>query len=156
MSSARALANQKLYHAKILIDHWQQALIAEQVASTVLEQAFGNPVREHLVGAYGWFLLEVSQPPSLPAVPPRCCNELAAVVEGLQIAPEILEFQQMERVPWLAQVLGSNPTADERTTVSTHSLAIETDAIFTPELAMQAGERLSGLFDRMTNSLDEY
>lgn len=158
MSTARALANQKLYHARILIDSWRAALGEEQVASTVLEQAFGAPVCGHLGAAYGWFLLEIAQPPEMPPEPPRCCADLPAVSEGRETPPEILEFRQLECEHWLASIL--DPVAvHSRSGVplnNSQNLAVVTDQRFSPEEAARWHAQLNALFDRMTDSLDEY
>jgi len=162
MSTPRALANQKLYCAKILIASWGEALAKEQIASTVLEQAFGQAVRDHLAAAYGWFLLEVAQPDQVPAAPPRNCSDLPAVAEGCETPPEIREFQQLEREPWLAQILtaveNQTPGHIEAAlwTTSPDNLATVQGPGFTPQRAEQVHRRLNELFQRMTDSLDEY
>jgi len=161
MSSARALANQKLYHARILIDAWRTALRQEQVASSVLEEAFGEPVCQCLAQAYGWFLLEIAQATDLPSRPPRCCAELPPVPEGREVPPEILEFQQLEKQPWLIQILdpvfGSlrRVRTPERLNVQ-KNLAVASEQSLTPEETEQWHTQLSELFARMTDSLDEY
>lgn len=162
MSTPRALANQKLYCAKILIAGWRAALAQEQIASTVLEQAFGAPICHHLVAAYGWFLLEVAQPDQMPAAPPRQCSDLPAVAQGRETPPEIREFQQLEREPWLAQILDVvviQTRGDIEAAVSTTSpdnLATAQGPGFTPQQAEQVHRHLNELFQRMTDSLDEY
>lgn len=163
MSNARARANQKLYHAKILIEAWRAALQQEEVGSSVLESAFGEPICDHLAAAYGWFLLEVAQPAETPQKLPRSCSELPPVEEGLKTAPEILEFTQLEREPWLERLLPSYE-ADRASSVDAaqqasapRSLAVvSVDRNFDPEAALQTHDRLQTLFDRMTDSLDEY
>ena len=161
MSTARAQANQKLYHAKILINSWRSALSEQQVASRVLEQAFGIAVCDHLAGAYGWFLLEVAQPSQMPPNPPRRCADLPVIAEGKETPPEILEFQKLEMQPWLAQILnaglvasgleigGSQPRSGQ-------NLAVESEQGFSPEQAEQWHAQLNRLFERMSDSLDEY
>jgi hypothetical protein len=163
MSNARARANQKLYHANILIDTWRLALQQEQVASSVLEGAFGEAVCSHLAAAYGWFLLEVAQPAAIPKKLPRRCSELPPVDEGLRTAPEILEFAQLEREPWLEWILqsaGSNRLSSDSAAVKapvSQSLAVASvDNRFDPNEAQLAHDKLHILFDRMTDSLDEY
>jgi len=162
MTTARALANQKLYHARILIDSWRVSLAQEQVASTVLEAAFGTAICDHLAGAYGWFLLEVAQPAAMPARPPRCCAELPAVAEGKETPPEILEFQQLERESWLGQILhpvferAGRPSSGGGGAGNPQNLAMVSERSFHPEEAEQWHSRLNSLFERMTDSLDEY
>lgn len=161
MSSPRALANQKLYHARILIDSWRVALGEEQVASTVLEQAFGIAICDHLAAAYGWFLLEIAQPADMPATPPRGCAQLPAVAEGRETPPEILEFQQLERESWLAQILDpvfrqSGRHSGGGVARSPQNLALQSEQDFGPLDAEQWHGELSALFERMTDSLEEY
>lgn len=161
MSSARAQANQKLYHARILINCWRSALDAEQVASRVLEQAFGTAICDHLAGAYGWFLLEVAQPARMPATPPRRCADLPGTDQGKETPPEILEFQKLETQPWLAQILDPVSMPAGRLMAGTQAgnpqnLAIESEQGFCPEQADQWHAQLNSLFQRMTDSLDEY
>ena len=161
MSSPRAQANQKLYHAKILINGWRNALAEQQVASRVLEQAFSTAICDHLAGAYGWFLLEVAQPAQMPATPPRRCADLPAVAEGKETPPEILEFQKLEAAPWLAQILDPLSHQAGRSRVGSpmkipHNLAMASEQVLDPQQAEQWHGQLNALFERMTDSLDEY
>ena len=161
MSTARAQANQKLYHARILINSWRSALDEQEVASRVLEQAFGIAICDHLAGAYGWFLLEVAQPAQMPPNPPRCCADLPVTAQDKEIAPEILEFQKLETQPWLAQIINRVSMSSGRATGdsqprSSQSLAVESEQSFSPEQAEQWHAQLNRLFERMTDSLDEY
>ena len=161
MSTARAQANQKLYHARILINSWRSALAEQQVASRVLEQAFGKAICDHLAGAYGWFLFEVAQPAQMPTKPPRRCADLPATAEGKETPPEILEFQKLETQPWLAHILDPVSTSTGSLTADTkarnsQNLAMESEQGFSPEQAEQWHAQLDSLFQRMTDSLDEY
>jgi len=159
MSSPRALANQKLYHAKILISSWQRAIAEENVAKSVLEQAFTRAVRDHLIGAYGWFLLEIVQPKELPEQPPHCCDELPDVAPGCETPPEIKEFLQLERAGWLNKLL--NPDSSYHLAAAarnppSQNLATAVGAEFGPDEALRWHDELGALFGRMTDSLDEY
>jgi hypothetical protein len=89
MISARSLANQKLYHARILAGSWRSGLQAQQIPATILAQAFEQAVRDHLRFAYGWFLLAITQPATLPEVPPGSCFDLPDIAEGKAIPGEI-------------------------------------------------------------------
>jgi hypothetical protein len=159
MSTPRALANQKLYHAKILIRYWQTAIADENIAKTVLEEAFGSAVRDHLIGAYGWFLLQISQPDEMPEQPPRRADELPAVILGKETPPEINEFLQLEREGWLNKLLSPvsayQPTGPIRNSPS-QNLATLTGVEYGPDEALRWHHELSALFARMTDSLDEY
>ncbi len=159
MTTPRALANQKLYHAKILINAWRVELAHEEVAAVVLEQAFGQAVCRYLAEAYGWFLLEIAQPDMMPTRPPACCAQLPPPGEGKQTSPEILEFQQLEGASWLKQILQSADDATKPQSsqgAASHNLATVVDTSFGPDQAEASHTRLGQLFDRMTDSLDEY
>jgi hypothetical protein len=159
MSTPRALANQKLYHAKILIRYWQTAIAEENIAKTVLEQAFGSAVRDHLIGAYGWFLLEISQPDEMPEQPPHCADELPAITAGRETPPEINEFLQLEREGWLSKMLNPNSTIEPSavpSNPSSQNLATLAGGEYGPEEALRWHDELGALFGRMTDSLDEY
>jgi hypothetical protein len=161
MSTPRALANQKLYHAKILIEYWRSALAEEQVASRVLRDAFGTAICDHLAGAYGWFLLEVTQPAEMPAKPPRRCAQLQSAAQGKETPPEILEFRQLEAQSWLAQILDPDFSRADHAVSGIHlrsstNLAIESELEFNPDQAELWHGNLGRLFDRMSDSLDEY
>ena len=128
-----------------------------------MEQAFGEPVCEHLLAAYGWFLLEVAQPAVMPATLPRACSELPPVEEGLKTAPEILEFAQLEREPWLERLVVGRGTASPAQPASGSQAALSQSLALTavtnkfdPQEAQLTHDRLQTLFDRMTDSLDEY
>lgn len=155
MSSARAQANHKLYLARIQLAAWQQALAAEQIAANTLNQAFLPAVREHLLGAYGWFLLAVSGQNQLPEHPPRNCSELPPVAEGQAVSGEIQEFRQLETTGWLAELL-REPGDVGLAARSQGNLASAGPGLPGPELAGQWTDHLETLFGRMSDSLDEY
>jgi hypothetical protein len=158
MSSARAQANQSLYLAKILLGSWQVALAAEELPARTLNQAFVPAVREHLLDAYGWFLLELSGADSAAGKPPHSCNELADVAAGKAIPGEIREFQQLETDGWLAQLLAAQqgPGASPGASRTPGNLSVTATAGL-PDCD-QMGEwlaRLERVFERMSDSLDE-
>jgi hypothetical protein len=159
MSTPRALANQKLYHAKILIRSWQAAIAEENIAKTVLEQAFGPAVQDHLIAAYGWFLLEILQPDAMPEQPPHCADELPAIIAGRETPPEIKEFLQLEREGWLRKMLNPNslfdPSAALRNPTSQNLVTLG-GGEYGPDEALRWHDELVALFARMTDSLDEY
>jgi hypothetical protein len=159
MSTPRALANQKLYHAKILIHYWQTAIAEEGIAKTVLQQAFGSAVRGHLVDAYGWFLLEILQPDQIPEQPPHSVDELPPVIVGRERPPEINEFLQLERTGWLNKMLHPNSSPESsagRDNPLSQNLATEAGTEYGPDEALRWHGELGVLFGRMTDALDEY
>ena len=159
MSSARARANHKLYLARIVLTAWQGALAAQNIPAKTLSQAYAGAVREHLAQAYGWFLLEIAQPSALPDRPPRTCADLPSVAEGKAIPGEIREFAQLESGGWIAEMLVEpdvwSGTGAGRGAAAPN-LVIEASAVPGPDIYGRWADRLESLFDRMSDSLDEY
>ena len=155
MSTGRARANHKLYLARIVITGWDQALAAEQVPADQLARAYLPAVREHLLDAYGWFLLEVAAPEQWPERPPHSCAQLPPQPEGRAVPGEIREFQQLESQSWLSQLL-AEPSLEPRVSRGAGNLAISSEPLPDPDEVLQWLDRLDRLFDRMGDSLDEY
>lgn len=157
MSSARALANHRLYLARIVLASWSEALARQDVAAATLAQAFHHGAREHLVAAYGWFLLEITRVSPLPASPPRSCNELAVLTggEGEPVPAEIREFLHLESRGWLAQLLATPPSLVP-VRAQQGSLAVASTDLPGPEQLTQWLQQLEATFERMSNFLDEY
>jgi hypothetical protein len=157
VSSSRAQANHRLYLARILLAAWQTDLDKQQVAARTLEQAYGTSVREHLLDAYGWFLLTVSEPAVPLAQPPHSVAELPEVAEGKAIAGEVREFQQLEQAGWLAELLASQDAMPaQRSSRSPQNLAQAAPAQSGLQQFGDWAVQLEALFDRMGDSLDEY
>jgi hypothetical protein len=156
MASARALANQRLYFARILLDAWREQDEASQVPRAILDRAFGEAVRGHLGAAYGWFLLALLQPSSLPATPPRDTAALPPPPPGIALPGEIREFQHLEQGGWLASLLALSGAADSAATARPlGSLAANTEHPFERQVMDEWHARLGALFERMSQSLDE-
>jgi hypothetical protein len=155
MTTPRSLANQKLYHARILAQSWRRELDAESIPATVLADAFDLAARTHLRLAYGWFLLAITQPASLPDTPPGNCDALPEVAEGQAVPGEIRELRQLEQRGWVADMLGSESiaTTDVR---AMGNLALSVSGTSGPDLIDQWIDKLQETFDRMADSLDEY
>lgn len=153
MSSARGQANQALYLARILLQAWRSDLAAEVVASKTLASAYLPAIRAHLANAYGWFLLEIARPGALPSSPPQSVAELPEIVEGKAVAGELREFQHLEQVGWIGDMLAAD-TAPEQVSSPTNLAvsAIESG----PEQVETWANLLQQVFDRMGDSLDEY
>ncbi len=155
MSSSRAQANHRLYLAKIQLSAWRRELAAQDIPAITLGQAFQPAVREHLLDAYGWYLLAVTGMEADPAALPRSCAELPPVAEGKAVPGEIREFQQLERDGWLAELL--SPLAPQAGAASSSfNLASTAPVLPDTERAGEWIQRLETLFDRMGDSLDEY
>lgn len=156
MSSARGRANHALYLARIVLGGWRSALDAQEIPATILAQAYGVGAVGHLVAAYGWFLLEISQAEPLPPRPPGSCDELPPPVAGKVLPGEIHEFRQLETSGWLRDML-AEPFADTSPQVhQAENLAFASAELPGPEEVGQWLARLEAVFDRMGNSLDEY
>lgn len=155
MSTGRARANHKLYLARIVIDAWNRALQAQDIPANLLTQAFLPAAREHLLDAYGWFLLELSNPGQWPEQPPHSCTELPALAEGKALAGEIREFQQLEAKGWLAGLLAPPQLAPRSSRGGGNLAAPAQEAQDPATLSLWAGH-LERLFERMSDSLDEY
>lgn len=153
MSGYRAQANHRLYLARLLLQAWEEGLAQQRVPAWTLAQAFEPAVCDHLADAYGWFLLEIAQPEPAPPEPPRCCADLPEPPAGKMPAPELREFEQLEQSGWLREVLRSRRGAAERQRRADN---LAGDAPAGPEEPSQWVERLQRLFDRMSDSLDEY
>ena len=155
MSSARGRANHQLYLARIVLASWREALARQDIPANILAQAFLGGARDHLLAAYGWFLLEVSRAESLPGSPPRCCAELPAQPEGTVFPAEIREFQQLEDKGWLSELLLERDPIP----IPVHNpnnLAIAAADQAGPDQVERWLEQLAAAFDRMSASLDEY
>ncbi len=153
MSSARGQANQALYLARILIGAWQRDGATGSVPATTLAQAYVPAVRAHLVAAYGWFLLEITRPGTLPEQPPGSIAELPDMAAGKALPGEIRELIRLEQDDWIGDLLTVSTAAPP--IASAGNLAVSVVGP-TPSEAGDWADRLQSLFDRMGDSLDEY
>ncbi len=151
----RARANHALYLAKLVLSAWRRELERQDTPAIVLAQAFHGPTREHLLAAYGWFLLAISQgnPPAHGL--PRSCEELAPMPEGRVFPGEINEFRQLESSGWLADMLRDQelPGPAPR---QPGNLAVTVGDLPGVDQAANWLGQLEALFQRMGDSLDEY
>ena len=154
MSSARAYANQCLYLARIQLQAWARALEEQSVPGAPVDQAFAPAVRGHLLDAFGWFALNILSVTDLPAFPPHRCGDLPAVSAGKAVPGEIREFELLEQGGWLGQLQTVLPPPG-RPVRSPGNLASVDGGV--PDQATMSGwaDRLSVLFDRMGDTLDE-
>ena len=155
MSSARAQANHKLFLAKIQLAAWRQAMAAQDIPAIVLTQAFLPAVRDHLMQAYGYFLLAVSGIEQVPGRPPAGCGELPDIARGQAISGEIREFEQLEKDGWLAQLL-AEPDDAVQSVRAAGNLAVASPLSADSGSVQQWVDHLEALFARMSDSLDEY
>jgi len=155
MNSPRSLANQKLYHARIVADGWRDALKAEQVPALILGQAFEPAARAHLRQSYGWFLLDFIQIKPLPDTPPESCDALPAVAPGKAFPGELRELQRLEKDGWLSEMLAAGPVS-QQTASSASNLAVSMPQLSSPDQIDQWITLLQGTFDRLAEFIDEY
>jgi len=120
-----------------------------------LAQAYLPSVREHVLTAYGWFLLELSGTEQPGGKPPRGCAGLPDIAAGRAVPGEIREFQQLESAGWLAELL-SEGDVPLRAAPMQSNLAVAAPDLASCEQAQQWISNLESLFDRMSDSLDEY
>lgn len=156
MSSPRALANQGLYLARILLDAWRERRDAQDISTIALDQAFGPAVREHLVRSYGWFLLELAgQEEGGPAGLPGSVDDLPPVAAGKAVSGELRECRLLEQGGWLAGLLAGEDQAAAGGVSQAGNLARPVSSEGLDGLG-QYCQSLSELYERMRDSLDEY
>lgn len=155
MSAARGRANHALYLAQILLQAWSEGIDRQELPQRILADAYEPAVRMHLVDAYGWFLLAVSQTEPLPPAPPRKCADLPARPQGIAMPGEISEFRQLETSGWLAELL-QHREYSRPVVASRGSLAAPAMELAGPEQLAAWRDNLAAIFERMSESLDEY
>ncbi len=155
MSTARGLANQKLYHANILIRMLGAELAREELPAPRVLEAVGLAVRRHLLEAYGWFLLELADISELPAEPPL---SIGALEQHYGLAEprrgELVELGQMEQGGWLA-ALQAEP-ARTRSTAGNANLLALAEQPWSEQGLRQWHDSLADLIDRLGHGLDEW
>jgi hypothetical protein len=155
LSVARGRANHALYLAKIVTAAWRRELATQNVPAATLSQAFLAGARNHLIAAYGWFLLAISQADVPLEGPPQGCEELPPMPEGMVYPPEINEFRQLEASGWLCEMLQTT-ALDMPGARQPGNLAVSVQTSPGTEQVEQWTQQLQSLFDRMGDSLDEY
>ncbi|MDJ0878282.1 MAG: hypothetical protein QNI86_06695 [Halieaceae bacterium] len=155
MSSARSLANQKLYHAAILIRMLGPELAREDTPAARVLEAVGLAVRRHLLEAYGWFLLELAEISDLPAEPPLSIAELEqnhGISEPRR--GELVELGQLEQNGWLA-ALQARPEPTRSSSATANLLAVA-EQTWSEEGLLRWHDSLADLIDQMGHGLDEW
>ncbi len=156
MITPRAMANQCLYYAAVQLTAWQQALTQARTPAHVLDVAFGAAVCEHQRRAYGWFLLSLAGETNLPEAPPARVSELAAPAVGEAVSNELQECALLERQGFIAELLAAQLTPTQCQPKPRHSLAVEQQAVYSFGLQSQWQEALGDLFERLSQTLDEW
>jgi len=157
LSSARALANQKLYFATVLLKMLRAELRREELPAAVLLEAVGQSVRAQLLDAYGWFLMELAEASELPAQPPHSVAELRDSLDPSQpLRGELVELSNLEKSPgWLANLQTVRPQSLPVGRNTADTLQMVESQWSTQELE-QWSSALAALVDRMSDSLDEW
>ena len=157
MTVARALANQKLYYAAIHQRMLSAELAREDIPAAVVLDAVGQSVRQHLLDAYGWFLLELAGTEELPAQPPHTVADLLRQWPQQEpLRGELVELMDLETRPgWLLEL--HSPVAQ-----SVPGTAAPADALVVVDAQWSQAQlegwygSLVALIERMSDSLDEW
>jgi len=157
MSAARGNANHAHYLANLTLAAWRRDETAERAASLTLTQAYLPGVREHLLSAYGWFLLEIAGIDDWPQTPPRSVAFLPDVPDGKALAGELREFQALEATGWLGALLAEpDLTARAPLRRSRANLAQPVSEVPTLDEVSLWHAEMGAAMARMRDSLDEY
>jgi hypothetical protein len=157
MAPARALANQKLYHAALHRRMLARELAREDVAASVLLEAVGRSIQQQLRDAYGWFLLELAAVEDLPTIPPHSVAQLCAAHDiGKPLRGELVELMNLEQRPgWLLELLSDRSLSVAGARSAPAGLSLLQSDWSQAEL-QDWYEALEDLIERMSDSLDEW
>ena len=155
MSSSRALANHKLYLAKIQLAAWRAQLQEQQLGVNVLSQAFLPAVRGHLLEAYGWLLLTLIDVGEPAGSLPHSVDQLPDIPPGKAMPGALIELQSLEHDGWLADLLA--PLQAPATPVSRRpgNLAVNSMSAAGLEEAAVWCASMEAVIERLGDSLDE-
>lgn len=152
----RGLANRKLYHASILIRMLGPELGREDLPAHIVLEAVGLAVRQHLLEAYGWFLLElagVDEPAGAPPAGVAALQRQYTLDEPLR--GELVELLQLEKQGWLAELLSHPQPGGGIAARDPDRLAV-VEQSWSEDLLRNWHDRLSDLIDRLGHGLDEW
>ncbi len=157
MRTARALANQKLYHAALHQRMLARELARNDVAASILLEAVGRSVQQQLRDAYGWFLLELAAVEDLPTSPLHSVAQLCAAHDVDQpLRGELVELMNLEQRPgWLLELLSDRPLSVAGAGSAPAGLSLVQSDWSQAEL-QDWYEALADLIERMSDSLDEW
>ena len=152
----RGLANRKLYHAAILVRMLAAELSREDLPAQVVLEAAGLAVRQHLLEAYGWFLLGlagVDEPRHGPPAGIAALQRDYGLEEPLR--GELVELGRLEREDWLADLLAPPPASVAGAPVDPDRLSAVEQGWSEVQLRAWHDE-LAALIDRISDGLDEW
>jgi hypothetical protein len=154
MANARGLANHALYMAKLLLEAWQRDLARKDCVTGAIDAAFAPAVRGHLLDAYGWFLIAMMRITQLPEQPPHRVADLPKVGPGIAVPGEVLEYEGLEADGWLARLQAPLPQGLPKRPKG----PVLASAGVYPNITdyREWADTCERLFDRMSDSLDEY
>jgi hypothetical protein len=156
VAGALGLANQKLYHAAILIRLLSAERQREQVSVSVLMEAVGEPARQHLCAAYGWFLVALADLSGIPDTPPNNVSQLAADLELAEpLRGELVELRQLEDRGWLSGLLTARRHGSASGQGSGQGISVVEQAWDDNQLRLWHRE-LEQLIDRLSHGLEEW
>jgi hypothetical protein len=103
----RSEVNQRLYFCRLHIESLATLLKEQQIAKSVLEQAFGESVLSHLVLTYRTYLAELALAYAVDCKPPESASQLVDILskEG-HVSAEAKELVALEEQGrWLDSML---------------------------------------------------
>ncbi|MEM0955494.1 MAG: DUF6586 family protein [Pseudomonadota bacterium] len=163
MSGCRGRANRKLYHAAILLHMLESELTREHYPANIVLDATAPAIRQHLLGALGWFLLELAEVQSLPEHPPESVKSLQ-VDFGLAepLRGELIEISGLEQSGWLAELQATPPESGAVQTPpggaapGGANLLVVAQQSWSAEQLRSWYSALEGMIDRLGHGLDEW
>jgi hypothetical protein len=158
MASSRGAANAALYRAQTLLAAWERLLVESPEAEEHLRATFLPGVREHLLHAYGWFLLAVAGVEDTGSrTPPRSTAEVPDVEPGKALPPELREFRILEEEGWVGDLITAEPLAAPANVVRSSSADLLGSSRTAPGLAVAGtwAQRLETTMQRMDDLLAE-
>ena len=128
----------------------------EELPANVVLEAAGIAVREHLLEAYGWFLLELAGAGEPQGAPPRSVDALVRLY-GLSepLRGELVELAQLEQRGWLGGLLAAPPATGAAPQTRPDQLSV-VEQSWSPEQLRAWHDGLAEIIDRMAHGLDEW
>lgn len=154
MSTARGFANHSLYMARLVLSAWSTQVGTTNLPPGTAAAAFAPAVRLHLLDAYGWFLLALLRVSPLPPRPPHSVSELPSPGPGIALPGELAEYSVLEREGWLARLQA--PLAPGIPQTAAPDLLARAGGYPDRSDYMEWCQQFEQLFDRMSDSIDEY
>lgn len=155
MSSPRGYANHSVYMARLLLEAWVREQAHSPANAAALDAAFAPALRQHLLDAYGWFLLSTLKLKALPTTPPHRTRDLPAQGEGLARPAEVERCHQLEQQGWLGDLQQPLPLGIPRASSRGQQLLAVTRQYPSVAEFQDWYQQLSTLFEQLGEALDE-